>query len=389
MSEKTINKKKENTFIRIILKLVGNEKWQHITIPILLILLSFIAASIIILILGKNPLMAIYNLFQGAGIFPKPSYAAHKSMLTDFLSLLNYMTPMIFASLAVAIALKGGLFNIGVSGQMLLAGFIATITIGYSNLNWGLAKPLVLIVGMVAGGILGGLIGFLKYKFNINEVVSSIMFNYIVEYVLSFFIHSYYIDPVSRQSRYISDASRLTLVNVELFGLKMDISIGFIIAIILAVVLKRFFDKSRVGFEIKAVGANPKGAKYAGINVGKTIILTMTLSGVFAGLAGVTYYLGYFASIQPKTLASVGFDGVAVALLGNTNPYGIIASSFLISIIDRGSNYMNSMAGVRKEIASVITGMILLFSACSAYIQHKIRMKKDKLEHVAGKEHEE
>jgi len=178
-------------------------------------------------------------------------------------------------------------------------------------------------------------------------------------------------------------------VNVELFGLKMDISIGFIIAIILAVVLKRFFDKSRVGFEIKAVGANPKGAKYAGINVGKTIILTMTLSGVFAGLAGVTYYLGYFASIQPKTLASVGFDGVAVALLGNTNPYGIIASSFLISIIDRGSNYMNSMAGVRKEIASVITGMILLFSACNAYIQHKIRMKKDKLEHVAGKEHEE
>ncbi|NLY86142.1 MAG: ABC transporter permease [Tissierellia bacterium] len=384
-----MDKRKGNTFNRVILKLLGNEKWQHLTIPIFLIFLSFIAASIIILSLGKNPLGAFYNLLQGAGILPKPSYAGYKSMLTDFLSLLNYMTPMIFASLAVAIALKGGLFNIGVSGQMLLAGFFATILIGYSELNWVIAKPLVLLIGIIAGGILGGLIGFLKYKFNINEVVSSIMFNYIIQYVLSFFIHSYYIDPVSRQSKYINDAARLTLVNVELINLKMDISIGFVIAIILAIVLKQFFDKSRIGFEIKAVGANSKGAKYAGINVGKTMILTMVLSGIFSGLAGVTYYLGYFASIQPKTLPSVGFDGIAVALLGNTNPYGIIGASFIISIIDRGSTYMSSMAGVRKEIASVITGMILLFSACSAYIQYRIRAKKDSLAFMAGREAEE
>lgn len=389
MSEKNMDKRKGNTFYRVILKLLGNEKWQHLTIPIFLIFLSFIAASIIILSLGKNPLGAFYNLLQGAGILPKPSYAGYKSMLTDFLSLLNYMTPMIFASLAVAIALKGGLFNIGVSGQMLLAGFFATILIGYSELNWVIAKPLVLLIGIIAGGILGGLIGFLKYKFNINEVVSSIMFNYIIQYVLSFFIHSYYIDPVSRQSKYINDAARLTLVNVELINLKMDISIGFVIAIILAIVLKQFFDKSRIGFEIKAVGANSKGAKYAGINVGKTMILTMVLSGIFSGLAGVTYYLGYFASIQPKTLPSVGFDGIAVALLGNTNPYGIIGASFIISIIDRGSTYMSSMAGVRKEIASVITGMILLFSACSAYIQYRIRAKKDSLAFMAGREAEE
>lgn len=389
MSEKNMDKRKGNTFNRVILKLLGNEKWQHLTIPIFLIFLSFIAASIIILSLGKNPLGAFYNLLQGAGILPKPSYAGYKSMLTDFLSLLNYMTPMIFASLAVAIALKGGLFNIGVSGQMLLAGFFSTILIGYSELNWVIAKPLVLLIGIIAGGILGGLIGFLKYKFNINEVVSSIMFNYIIQYVLSFFIHSYYIDPVSRQSKYINDAARLTLVNVELINLKMDISIGFVIAIILAIVLKQFFDKSRIGFEIKAVGANSKGAKYAGINVGKTMILTMVLSGIFSGLAGVTYYLGYFASIQPKTLPSVGFDGIAVALLGNTNPYGIIGASFIISIIDRGSTYMSSMAGVRKEIASVITGMILLFSACSAYIQYRIRAKKDSLAFMAGREAEE
>lgn len=389
MREKSVGKRKENVLAKFLLKSIGNERWQHITIPIFLIFLSFFAASIIILALGKNPLGAFYNLLQGAGILPKPSYAAYKSMLTDFLSLLNYMTPMVFASLAVSIALKGGLFNIGVSGQMLLAGFIASITVGYSSLSGIVAKPLVLAIGIIAGGILGGLIGFLKYKFNINEVVSSIMFNYIIQYVLSFFIHSYYIDPVSRQSKYIADTARLTLVNVEMFGLKMDISIGFVIAIILAIALKVFFHKSRLGFEIKAVGANPKGAKYAGINVGRTMILTMVLSGVFSGLAGVTYYLGYFASIQPKVLPSVGFDAIAVALLGNTNPYGIIGASFIISIIDRGSTYMSSMAGVRKEIASVITGMILLFTACTAYIQHKIRDNKDKLSYMARKEAEE
>lgn len=379
-------KNKENFLKKAILKLLGNEKWQNITIPIFLILLSFLAASIIIIILGKNPLGAFYNLFQGAGLLPKPSYAGYRSMLTDFLSLLNFMTPMIFASLSVAIALKGGLFNIGVSGQMLFTGYFATIIVGYSGLNGIIAKPMVMIIGIIVGAILGGIIGLLKFKFNINEVVSSIMFNYIVQYVLSFFIHSYYIDPVSRQSKYINDAARLTIVNVELAGLKMDFSIGFVIAIILAVALKLFMDKSRIGFEIKAVGANPKGAKYAGINVGKTMILTMILSGMFAGLAGVTYYLGYFASIQPRVLPSMGFDAIAVALLGNTNPYGILASSFIISIIDKGSTYMSSIAGVRQEIASVITGLILLFSACNAYIQSKIRSGKDKLEYMAGKE---
>lgn len=380
------DKTKSKDIKRIALNAIGNEKWQSITIPVFLIFLSFFAASIIIIMLGKNPLSAFYNLLQGAGIFPKPSYAGYKSMLTDFLALLNYMTPMIFASLSVAIALKGGLFNIGVSGQMLFAGYFATIIIGYSGLNAILAKPLVLLIGIIAGGILGGLVGLLKHKFNINEVVSSIMFNYIIQYVLSFFIHSNYIDPVSRQSRYISNASRLTLVNVELGGLKMDLSIGFILAIILAVVLKYFLDKSRMGFEIKAVGSNPKGARYAGINVGKTMVMTMVLSGAFAGLAGVTYYLGYFASIQPRVLPTMGFNAIAVALLGNINPYGIIASSFIVSIIDKGSTYMSSIAGVRQEIASVITGLILLFSACSAYIQHKIKGSKDKLEYKAGKE---
>lgn len=379
-------KSKRTSINNIFLKIIGDEERQKITIPILLILLSLFVAGIIILILGKNPIGAYYNLLQGAGILPKASYAGYKSILTDFLTLLDHMTPLLFASLAVAVGLKGGLFNIGVSGQMLISGYFATIIIGYSGLNAYIAKPLVLIVGIIVGGIIGGLVGLLKHKFNINEVVSSIMFNYIIQYVLSFFIHSYYINPVSRQSENISPASRLTLQNIEFMDLKMDISIGFIIAIAVAIVLKYFLDKSRLGFEIKAVGSNPKASEYAGINVGRTMVLTMALSGALAGLAGVTYYLGYFSSIQPRVLPSMGFDAIAVALLGSANPVGIIASSFIISIIDKGSTYMSSIAGVRQEIASVITGLILLFSATTSYIQYKIKVNKDKLGYRLEKE---
>ncbi|MDR4888211.1 ABC transporter permease [Fredinandcohnia sp. QZ13] len=371
------DKKKNNLSYRL-LRPISNEKWQPISIPLVSILISFIAAAIVILLIGKNPLQAFYNLLQGAGIMPKPSYAGYKSMLTDFLSLLNAMTPLVFASLAVAVAFRAGLFNIGVSGQMLVSGFLATIIVGYSGLDAIIAKPLVLVIGIVAGGLMGGLVGWLKYRFNINEVVTTIMLNYIAQYVISFFIQMYYVDPISRQSKYISDEARLTLVNVDIANLKMDIPLGFLLAIIIAIFIKFFLDKTVVGFEIKAVGSNRNAAKYAGINVGRNTVLAMMISGGLAGLAGVTYYLGYFASIQPKVLSSIGFDSIAVSLLGNSHPIGIIFSSFLVSIIDQGSTYMSSQAGIRQEISSVIIGLILLFSACGAYMKYKVSRLKEK-----------
>ncbi|MHC0039309.1 ABC transporter permease [Pseudoneobacillus sp. C159] len=370
------NKKKSLSY-RLI-QPISNEKWQPISIPLVSIILSFIAAAVVILFIGKNPIQAFYNLFQGSGLLPKPSYAGYKSMLTDFLSLLNAMTPLVFASLAVAVAFKAGLFNIGVSGQMLVSGFIATIIVGYSGLDAIIAKPLVLLIGMVAGGLMGGLVGWLKYKYNINEVVSTIMLNYIAQYVISFFIQMYYVDPVSRQSKYISEEARLTLVNVEIAHLKMDIPLGFILAIVVAFTLKFVMDKTVVGFEIKAVGSNRNAAKYAGINVGKNTVLAMVMSGGLAGLAGVTFYLGYFSSIQPKVLSSIGFDSIAVSLLGNSHPIGVVFSSFLISIIDQGSTYMSSQTGLRQEIAFVIIALILLFSACGEYLKHKVSRIKDK-----------
>ncbi len=360
--------------------ILGGEKRQRISIPVFSVVLSLIAGSIILFALGKNPLSALYNILQGSGLAPKLRYAGGKGMITDFMSFLNSLTPMIFGAMAVAVALKGGLFNIGVAGQMLTAGFVATITVGYANLNPFIAKPLVILIGIVVGALVGGIIGFLKYKFNINEVVSSIMINYIAQFTTSFFINTRYMDPVSRQSFAITQESRLTLMGTRVGNFKMDIPLGIIIALIVVYIVKFIIDKTILGFEIKAVGSSRGGAKYIGIPVGNRIVTIMLISGALAGLAGVTYYLGYFGSIQPKVLPSLGFDAIAVALLGNSNPVGILFASFVINIISEGSAYMSSQAGIDQEIASVITALLLLFSACGVYVKYRLSVAKQRLE---------
>lgn len=372
--------KKKNYFQQFVKKTLGNPRHQNVTIPLFTILIALIVGAAVLLALGKNPLGAYYNLLQGCGLAPKASYAGHKSILTDFMSFLSYLTPMIFAALAFAVSMRSGLFNIGISGQMLAAGFLASITVGYSTMAAPIAKPLAVLIGVAAGAAVGGIIGFLKYRFNINEVVSSIMLNYILQYVCSFFINTYFVDPVSRQSKAITQASRLTLVDTVVGDLKMDIPLGIVLALAAVFGVKFLMDKTKLGYEMKAVGFSGSASRYAGINVGKNIVLTMVISGALAGLAGVTYYMGYFGSIRPRTLCDTGFDSIAVCLLGNCNPVGIIFSSFLITLIDKGSTYMSSTAGVQAEIADVITGVILLFSACTAYIKYRVGRMEDKEE---------
>lgn len=358
--------KKQN---KSLVKLPLAERFQSAAVPMIAIVIGLFAGALIIGGLGANPFSAYVNLLKGSGFISKANYAGGKGMLTDLLSYLDALAPMIFAALAVAVGLKAGIFNIGVSGQMLLSGFIASAFIGYSSLPAVVSKPMVIVAGVIVGALTGALIGFLKYKFNINEVVSSIMINYIVQYLISFFINTRYLDPVSRQSKEVSRAARLTIKDVSFSGLVGDIPTAIILAVITALLLKFILDRTALGYELKAVGLSPKAASYTGISVPKSILTTMMISGGLAGLAGVSYYLGYYGSIQPKVLPSMGFDAVAVALLGNSNPVGIIFSSAFITIISKGSTYMSSSTGVEAEISSVITAVILLFCACSGILK--------------------
>jgi len=355
--------------------LLDSEKWSGISIPILSLVLSLITASVMLLILGKNPLTAFLSFLQGSGFVPKASYGGGAGMLTDFFTFLNVLAPMMLASLGFIVAFRAGLFNIGISGQMMASGFLATAIIGYSGMNAWAAKPLVILVGLVAGGLLGAFVGFLKYRFNIHEVVSTIMLNYIISYLTGFFINARFADPLTRSMKICSNEARLTWTNVQIAGMKCSVPLGILLAAAAVVVVKFIFDKTVFGFELRAVGRNPLCAKYTGIKVGRRIVVALMLSGMLAGLAGVTYYCGYYNTIVPKALSSMGYDAIAVALLGNSTPIGCIFASVLITIFQNGSNYMSSTLGVAKEIASLITGILLLFSSCGGYFRYLAHRK--------------
>lgn len=350
-------------------------------VSVLAVVLTLITASLLLLIMQKNPLTALFSFLQGCGLAPKARYGGGSGMLSDLSDFLNYLAPMLFASLAFIVAFKTGLFNIGISGQMLLSGFLALVLVGYSkNLSPFAAKPLALLIGIAAGGLLGALVGFLKYKFNIHEVVSTIMLNYIISYLTGFFINNNYVDMLTRNSRVCTPASRLTLTDVLLGGVRCKLPIGILLSLAAAAAVWFLFEKTTFGFEMKAVGQNPGCARYVGVSVGRSIVWSMALSGLLAGLAGVTYYLGYTNAIVPKVLPGMGYDSISVALLGNSSPIGAILAAFIVSIFQQGANYMSSQADVAKEIASLITGILLLFAACGTYMRvraHAVLMQEE------------
>ena len=350
--------------------LLTHEKWGGIAVPMLAIVLALITASVLLVIMGKNPVTAFMSFLQGSGILPKAKYGGGQGQLTDLFTTMNTLAPMLLASLSFIIGFKAGLFNIGIAGQMLLSGFTATVIVGYSGLGSFIAKPLVAVVGIITGGLVGALIGWLKYRFNIHEVVASVMINYVISYGTGFFINSYYANMLTRSMQICSDASRLTLMNVQLAGVKCNIPLGIVLAFAAAFLVKFIFDKTVFGFELKAVGKNATCAKYSGINVGRRFIFSMAFSGMLAGLAGVVYFLGTYNTILPKTLPGMGYDAIAVAMLGNASPVGSIFAAILISIFQCGSNYMSSNLGVAKEISDLITGILLMFSACGGYFQY-------------------
>lgn len=360
-------------------------RYASLWVSVIAILLTIVTASILLLFMGKNPLTALASFLQGCGFLAKKNYGGGSGQLTDLLDFLNYLTPLILASLAFITAFKAGLFNIGISGQMLLAGFMATVLAGYNKaLSPFIAKPLVLLIGLIVGGLTGVLVGYLKYRFNIHEVVSTIMISYIISYLTGFFINNNYVDMMTRNSKVCTPEARLTLTNVMIGNLKCKIPLGLIAAILVALLVSFLFRKTVLGFEIKAVGQNRRCSEYSGIRVSRTILISMGLSGAIAGLAGVTYYLGYTNTIIPKSLPGMGYDSISVALLGSGSPIGSIFAAVVVSVFQQGANYMSSSLGVAKEIASLITGILLLFASCGNYMKYLAARTMQKTTEIAS-----
>jgi simple sugar transport system permease protein len=269
--------------------------------------------------------------------------------------------------LAVGFAFKMGLFNIGASGQYTMGMFFAL----YVGFMWDLPPGIHWIVAILAG-MLGGMIwgfipGIFKALLNVNEVITSIMFNYIGMYLVDMWIQGNAVMFVSTKSRTNYLPSNVQIPSLGIDG--SNVNLGILLAIIIGIVLYIVLQKTTFGYELKATGHNKYASDYAGMKGKKNIILTMVIAGGLAGLGGAFAILapsaiaGSSMTYEPiNIIAANGFNGIAVALLGSAHPLGIIFSSVFISHIQRGGS-LAGLVGFKPEIIDVVIGVIIYFSA--------------------------
>jgi simple sugar transport system permease protein len=291
-----------------------------------------------------------------------------------------WATPYIFAGLAVALAFKGGLFNIGAEGQLALGATFSAL-IGYALPGWLgydipaiIHLPLAVIVGMAMGAFWAAIPGFLKAYTGGHEVINTIMMNYIALNTISFLLNGPMKDRapnnVIARTPLIADSARMPTI---FEGLR--IHWGFILALLVAYLVWWMLNKSTLGFEIRTVGANPDAAKYAGINVKRTIILTMALSGMLAGLAGTIEVTGLNYRHELGFSIGYGFDAIAIALLGKSHPLGVVLASILFAAMRNGATRMQFLTQMPVDLISMLQALILLFVAADAIIRYIYRIK--------------
>jgi simple sugar transport system permease protein len=282
-------------------------------------------------------------------------------------------TPYIFAGLAVALGFRGGVFNIGAEGQLFMGG-MATVFVGYSitGLPWIIHMPLAVLAGILAGAFWGFIPGFLKARFGAHEVINTIMMNYIAFRFADYLLQG----PMGRADGMpITPEVLKTAYLPTLLPSPVRVHMGLILALVAAWLVYWFLWKTPRGMEIRMVGANPKAARYAGIRIAFIIMLTMSLSGALAGMAGVSQVLGVEHRMVRAFSSGYGFDSIALALLGNSHPLGVVLSSFLFGFLRGGAARMQSVVGVPIEIIRIIQGMIIIFVAAPEIIRSLYRLK--------------
>jgi len=278
-----------------------------------------------------------------------------------------YATPILMTGLAVGFAFKMGLFNIGASGQYTMGMFFAL----YVGFMWDLPSSIHWIVAVLAGmigGMLWGFVpGFFKAVLNVNEVITSIMFNYIGMYLVDMWIQASPVMYVSNKTRTKYLPADVQIPSLGIPG--SNVNLGIILAILIAIVLYIVLQKTTFGYELKATGLNKYASEYAGMKGKRNIILTMVIAGGLSGLGGAFAILapsgiaGSSMTYEPiNIIAANGFNGMAVALLGNSHPIGIIFSAIFISHIQRGGT-LASLVGYKPEIIDVVIAVIIYFSA--------------------------
>ncbi len=294
---------------------------------------------------------------------------------------LYYATPIIMTGLSVGFAFKTGMFNIGASGQLMVGGLVSIwVGVTFTGLPPQIHWIVALLAGMLAGMGWGVIVGIFRAFFNVNEVITSIMLNYIGLYGVNYLIkNSHLFDLLKNQTVNVAEGAVIPKAGLDqiFYVLKgrfhdaSSVNAGIFIAIGFAILVYIILQRTTFGYEIKASGFNRDAALYAGISVKKSIISSMAIAGALSGVAGALMYLAPASGMHihvAEVLAAQGFNGIAVALLGMSNPIGIIFSGLFIAHITVGGGYLQSLKYM-KEIIDVIIGVIIYFSAFALFVR--------------------
>ena len=342
-----------------------NDAFNNAYSSIFSILIGLLFGLIILMI--SNPAQAV----DGFVIILKGGFSTGAKGMGQ---VLYFATPLILTGLSVGFAFKTGLFNIGAAGQFIMGAF-ATVYIG---VHWTfLPAPWHWIVALIGAAVVGGLWalipGLLKAYLNVHEVIATIMMNYIGMHLANYLVKLYVYDSKKGLSLNVAESAVLPKGGLDYIfynplGSTKDLSTvncGIWIAILIAIVIYIVLNKTTFGYELKACGYNPHASKYAGINDKRNIVLSMVIAGMLAGLGGGLLYLAGANGRHIKVvdvLAAEGFNGIPVALLGLSNPIGIIFSAIFISYITQGGNYLQTLDFV-PEVIDIIIACIIYFSA--------------------------
>ena len=298
-----------------------------------------------------------------------------RKAFNPFLESLVASTPYIFAGLAVALGFRAGVFNIGAEGQIFIGAITGTF-VGYSitGLPAFIHIPLTLLAGAAGGAVWGFIPGWLKAKTGGHEVINTIMMNYIAFRLSDWLLNG----PMKRPDSFnpISPAILDSAKFPVFFGPPTRFHMGFFAALLVAWLVYWFLFKTTWGFDLRTVGANPKAAKYAGMNVTRNIILAMVLSGALAGMAGINEVMGVNYNLAMAFSSGYGFDSIALALLGNNHPVGVVLSALLFGTLRNGATKMQVVANIPVDIISILQAVILMFIAAPAIIRTIYRLRK-------------
>jgi simple sugar transport system permease protein len=329
---------------------------------------------------------AYVALFQGAFGQPSEIIEAFRiwretgetqalwAALRPFGESLVITTPYIYAGLSVALGLRGGLFNIGAEGQ-LFVGALASAFVGYAvkGIPWFIHLPLAILAGLMAGGIWGMIPGILKARTGAHEVINTIMMNYIAFRLTDYLLNK---GPMTRPDGLpISPQILPTAYLPTIFPPPMRFHWGFILALLAAGLVYWFLWRTPKGMEIRMTGQNQNAARYAGVRIGLIIVLTMTLAGALAGMSGTNQILAVDHQVVRAFSTGYGFDSIALALLGNSHPLGVVLSSLLFGFMRGGAGRMQSVAGTPVEILRIIQGLVIIFIAAPEIIRSLYRLK--------------